>query len=121
MELRKNKQITSKKMKWCKRSKIGDEGSSVVELSLIMPVILGILVLVLWLFLDTVTDGRMQQDGYCTIYTYQSGTIPASGEKGKVEKNNYIYTQEGHVFITETDVCSSRLRRWPLYGNIICE
>ena len=121
MRFWKNNRRRKNMSKGSQRRKIGNEGSSVVEMSLVMPVIFGILVLVLWLFLDTVTDGRTQQDGYCTIYTYQKGTIPIPEETGKLEKNNYIYTQDGHVFITEMDVCSSRLRRWQLYGNIICE
>lgn len=121
MRFWKNNRRRKNMSKGSQRRKMGNEGSSVVEMSLVMPVIFGILVLVLWLFLDTVTDGRTQQDGYCTIYTYQKGTIPIPEEMGKMEKNNYIYTQDGHVFITEMDVCSSRLRRWQLYGNIICE
>lgn len=117
----------------------GNQGSSVVELSLIMPVIFGILVLVIWLFLDTVTDGLVQQDGYCTIYTFREDAgdtgvldmadVPVGEESaegaaqgyGWIDNDRYIYTREGHVFETEIGVCSKRLRRWQVYGNIICE
>ena len=95
---------------------MGNKGSSVVELSLIMPIIFGVLVMVIMLFLDTVRDGLVQQDGYSTIYTYK----PEKTE-GVIKNHNYIYEEDGHVFITEVDVCSDRLRRWQVYGNIIWE
>lgn len=60
-----------------KRNKEGEEngnkGSSVVEMSLIMPIIFGIVVMVIVLFLDTIRDGLVQQEGYSVIYTYQEG------------------------------------------------
>lgn len=52
---------------------MGNKGSSVVEMSLIMPIIFGIVVMVIFLFLDTVRDGLVQQEGYSVIYTYQEG------------------------------------------------
>lgn len=49
-----------------KRNKEGEEmgnkGSSVVEMSLIMPIIFGIVVMVIVLFLDTIRDGLVQQE-----------------------------------------------------------
>ena len=50
---------------------MGNKGSSVVEMSLIMPIIFGIVVMVIVLFLDTIRDGLVQQEGYSVIYTYQ--------------------------------------------------
>ena len=52
---------------------MGNKGSSVVEMSLIMPIIFGIVVMVIVLFLDTIRDGLVQQEGYSVIYTYQEG------------------------------------------------
>lgn len=98
---------------WGKRK---NNGSSIVEISLIMPIILWVIVLVLWLHLDTVKDGLVQQDGYSIIYTYKPGA-----EKGTIRNQEYMYQEDGHVFITEVDACSNRLRRWQVYGNIIWE
>lgn len=100
------------KMRGC----LGNRGSSIVEMSLIMPIILWIIFLTIWLHLDTIKDGLVQQDGYSTIYTYK----PEKTE-GVIKNHNYIYEEDGHVFITEVDVCSDRLRRWQVYGNIVWE
>lgn len=112
---------------------MGNKGSSVVELSLIMPIIFGVLVMVIMLFLDTVRDGLVQQDGYSVIYTYEENSglqekIEDTKEKtgagasyAGISNRNYCYEKERHVFVTEVDVCSSRLRRWQVYGNIVWE
>ena len=42
---------------------MGNKGSSVVEMSLIMLIIFGIVVMVIFLFLDTVRDGLVQKEG----------------------------------------------------------
>lgn len=98
---------------------MGDKGSSVVELSLIMPIIFGILTMIIFLFLDTVEDGVIQQQGYSMIYTYQEDmeqteTIQVKDSQCRFEKN-------GHVCVTEVDLCSKRLRRWQVYGSIVWE
>lgn len=112
---------------------MGNKGSSVVEMSLIMPIIFGIVVMVIFLFLDTVRDGLVQQEGYSVIYTYQEGVgLREQLEEMKnaktrdagqavISDGNYRYEKEGHVCITEVDVCSNRLRRWQVYGNIVWE
>ena len=112
---------------------MGNKGSSVVELSLIMPIIFGVLVMVIMLFLDTVRDGLVQQDGYSVIYTYEENSglqekiedtkekVDAGASYAGISNGNYCYEKEGHVFVTEVDVCSSRLRRWQVYGNIVWE
>lgn len=98
------------------RGYMGNRGSSVLEMSLIMPLVLWIIVLVIWLHLDTVKDGLVQQDGYSIIYTYKTGNV-----QGEIKNHNYVYEEDGHIFMTEVDVCSNRLRRWQVYGNIIWE
>lgn len=112
---------------------MGNKGSSVVEMSLIMPIIFSIVVMVIFLFLDTVRDGLVQQEGYSVIYTYQEGAgLHEQLEEMKnaetrdagqtvISDGNYRYEKEGHVCITEVDVCSNRLRRWQVYGNIVWE
>ena len=112
---------------------MGNKGSSVVEMSLIMPIIFGIVVMVIVLFLDTIRDGLVQQEGYSVIYTYQEGAgLHEQLEEMKnaetrdagqavISDGNYRYEKEGHVCITEVDVCSNRLRRWQVYGNIVWE
>ena len=112
---------------------VGNKGSSVVEMSLIMPIIFSIVVMVIFLFLDTVRDGLVQQEGYSVIYTYQEGAglyeqleemknaETRDAGQAVISDGNYRYEKEGHVCITEVDVCSNRLRRWQVYGNIVWE
>lgn len=110
-----------------------NKGSSVVELSIIMSIIISILIMVIFLFVDTIRDGLVQQDGYSVIYTYQENG-EWKGNSKQIRKNEesetthliisdglYRLEKEGHVFVTEVDVCSNRLRRWQVYGNIIWE
>lgn len=113
--------------------KMNNKGSSVVELSLVMPIVLGVVVMVLILFTDTISDGLIQQDGYSVIYTYQekervwnNPVETGSSENLKqahtnISEGKYQFEKDGHVFITEVDVCSNRLRRWQVYGNIVWE
>ena len=55
---------------------MGNKGSSVVEMSLIMPIIFGIVVMVIVLFLDTIRDGLVQQGGIqCNLYLSGRGWI----------------------------------------------
>ena len=115
-----------------------NRGSSVVEMSIVMPIILGVLVLVLTLFLDTVEDSLTCRDGYSLLYTYDKDVLgniretnqglqqydyQNNNEAGFVtfSQNKYCYTKNDHSFIRETGVCSSRLRRWQFYGDVIFE
>lgn len=102
---------------------MGNKGNTIVEISLVMPIVFGVVVMVLFLFLDTVQDARIQQEGYSVIYTYQTGDAieTETWEEEKLEKHEITLRKEGHVFVTETDVCSNRLRRWQVYGNIVWE
>lgn len=98
---------------------MGDKGYAVVEISLIMPIIFGVLAMVVFLFLDTIGDGLVQQEGYSILYTYQDDS---EQEEGLCVENDLCrYEEKGHVFVTEVDKCSKRLRRWQVYGNIVWE
>lgn len=117
-----------------------NRGSAVVEMSLIMPILFGIFVLVLTLFLDTAEDSLTCREGYSLLYAYDENGLPdmrknnqtileyenpkeAAYEEGvgMVMDHQYRYEKRGHTFMMETGVCSSRLRRWQFYGDIIFE
>ncbi len=119
---------------------MNNRGSAVVEMSLIVPILFGIFVLVLTLFLDTVRDSLIQQEGHTQLYTFDERLLRGSSngnlqvqnheqlqapdyenEIGILMDHKYLYEKEGHCFSMETGVCCSRLRRWQLYGNIIWE
>ena len=113
---------------------MGNKGSSVVEMSLIMPIIFGIVVMVIVLFLDTIRDGLVQQEGYSVnlllvrkgldcMNSWKKSKDAETRDAGQavISDGNYRYEKEGHVCITEVDVCSNRLRRWQVYGNIVWE
>lgn len=117
-----------------------NDGSAVVEMSLIMPILFGICVLVLTIFLDTVEDSLTCMDGYSILYTYDENGLSEIWDHnqminqsenpeetayengvGIIMDHQLRYEKKGHTFIMETGVCSSRLRRWQLYGDIIFE
>ena len=96
---------------------MGNKGSSVVEMSLIMPIIFGIVVMVIVLFLDTYQEGAGLHE---QLEEMKNAETRDAGQ-AVISDGNYRYEKEGHVCITEVDVCSNRLRRWQVYGNIVWE
>lgn len=75
--------------------KLNDKGSAVIELSFIMPIVFGIIVLLIYAFLDLKEESKNQCDKYTALY---------------VESEEKIYG--------DTD---DTLWRWQLYGDILRE
>ncbi len=78
-----------------KMCKLNNKGSAVIELSFIMPIVLGIIVLLIYAFLDLREESKSQCDKYTALY---------------VESEEKIY---GDV--------NDKLWRWQLYGDILWE
>lgn len=116
----------------CKMKK-KNRGSATVEVTLLIPVLLMIVVACIFLIVNSVQDGSIQGDIYSALYSY-------CGEQGDnlvYNGNGYIYSysdsmEERNIipnggtpdrvrFQTEYDTCTSRLRRWQLYGDILRE
>ena len=103
-------------------------GSSTVEMCFVMPIVIGIIYMVINLYLDAIYLGREQGSVYTEIYQMSAegimfedfnynqiqtltlnvdgGTIHVSGEK---------------EYSREYDLCTSRLRRWQLYGDVFSD
>ena len=120
------------------------KGSTTVEMCIIMPIILSLLVLFIFLFLSGANEGIVQGSTYMTLYTYEltgnmiekegilQGETQILGEKMAWEIK--LYMKKGNVYAkaqklgerdriygTEYGLCTSRLRRWQLYGDILWE
>lgn len=52
-----------------------NRGSAVLEMTLLMPVLIGIIMLVVFLLLDTIYDATVQGDGYTSLYTFSDGEV----------------------------------------------
>lgn len=78
-----------------KMCKLDNRGSTTIEMSIIMPIVLAIIVLLIQTFIDAKEIGENQRDTYTKLY---------------VESEEKIY---GEV--------SDRLWRWQLYGDVLCE
>lgn len=78
-----------------KMCKLDNRGSTTIEMSIIMPIVLAIIVLLIQTFIDAKEIGENQCDTYTKLY---------------VESEEKIY---GEV--------SDRLWRWQLYGDVLCE
>lgn len=78
-----------------KMCKLNDKGSAAIEMSFIMPIVFGILVLLIYTFLDLQEQSSNQCDRYTALY---------------VESEEKIYG--------DTD---DKLWRWQLYGDILWE
>lgn len=100
--------------------KLDNRGSATVELSLIMPVILLVIVLLIRLYMSLISEGDSCGESYSTLYLYEasglSGTVDVSDGSISIR----VVSEAGDVtYKTEYDKCSSRLRRWQMYGDVI--
>lgn len=121
-----------------KRKLHNNRGSTIIETSLIMPIVISICMAVIFIFLDVIGDGIVQGESYEAIYTYTgvSGKEenmfqrPVAGQNGHLycdggfsSNADYGYCYKGRevVYCTEYNLCTSRLRRWQLYGDVLWE
>lgn len=72
-----------------------NRGSITVEMSFIIPIVIGIIMLIIFTFMKSKSDAEVQSADYIELYLYDEEMI-----YGK---------------------CSDRLRRWQLYGDVLCE
>ncbi|MBE5943967.1 MAG: pilus assembly protein [Lachnospiraceae bacterium] len=75
--------------------KLNNSGSITVEMSFIMPIVIGIVMLVIFTLISSRDDVQTQVDKYTELYLYSE---------------EMIYGE-----------CSDRLRRWQFYGDAIFE
>jgi hypothetical protein len=129
--------------------KIDNRGSMTVELCIIMPVILLIIVMIIKLYMSLIYEGNVCGRSYSSLYLYEISEVTESGKKldglnDRLEEiSDSVLMQEndrcslsaavsdGNISIvsesssgkvtykTEYDKCSSRLRRWQLYGDVL--
>lgn len=118
-----------------------NKGSATIEISLIMPIILCILAMFILLFIDSVSDGIIHGEIYTAIYTYDE-TVGSAHMDNEVRSrlSDMLLGQEEKLDImvvktndsiginadgihrkTEYGICTERLRRWQLYGDILWE
>lgn len=115
-----------------------NKGSATVELCFVLPVVLWICVNIIFLFLDVIGDGRTQGDGYTAIYTYTDDQMRLEGKfhhkvvvvdhsllcqsrQNSGAGTGYFYEGSSTAYKTEYDLCTERLRRWQLYGDVLRE
>jgi uncharacterized protein (UPF0333 family) len=125
--------------------KVDDRGSATVELSIIMPVILLIIVMIIRLYLGLIYEGNVCGSTYSGMYLYETSSdeslsklnkqleeisesllwndddrcsLSAVTEDGNISISS-ISKAESVTYKTEYAKCSSRLRRWQLYGDVI--
>ena len=107
---------------------LDDSGSATVEISLIIPIVICIVFLLIRLFLDGIHEGLIYQEGYTNVYTFSQfdtdkTTQSCEFEGGSLLCNdgNVTFAGDGFSFTTEYLLCTPRLRRWQLYGDVILQ
>ena len=65
---------------------LNNKGSTVVEVSLIMPVIIFIIVFVIFWFMDIINDAIIQGEAYCGIYELSAGEDRVLLESGIIDE-----------------------------------
>ena len=140
-----------------RRKHITDNGSTTVEMCIIMPVLLGLIVLTTGIFISLYVDIEIFSKSYTQLYTYYQPnmnelemksdleeelvkhydgkvdvlTVYTCTENGVIEvklksfdsgpEGLYVYGGGEFSYNLEYDKCTSRLRRWQLLGDIVCE
>lgn len=115
-----------------------NRGSATVEMCFVLPIVLWIVVNVIYIFLDVIGDSASQGECYSAIYMYSEEQREEEGKYSQpvfvVEHNlvcqgkelgggssEYIYQGNANTYKTEYDLCTMRLRRWQLYGDVLRE
>ncbi len=75
--------------------RMGNKGSITVEMSFIMPIVIGIVMLIIFTLIKSKDDAQFQSENYVELYLYDGDMIQGG--------------------------CSDRLRRWQLYGDVFSE
>lgn len=115
-----------------------NNGNTTVEMCFLLPIVLWICVNVIFVFLDVIGDAVLQGECYVAIYTYENKQKQNTSEiiqsvimkdhhllcQGKsfvIGESNYCYQGKQGTYKTEYDLCTTRLRRWQLYGDVLQE
>lgn len=133
--------------------KLNNRGSATVEISMVIPVVIGIVFMVVALFIHNVWDGAVQGEIVSELYLYSVNDDERKLEEniysnlqGVLAGNNNIsltmgaqkgmalvnvsgmcgsglleYNLSDKTYRTEIDLCTSRLRRWQLYGDVLSD
>jgi hypothetical protein len=99
--------------------KLDNRGSATVELSLIMPVILLVIVLIIRLYMGLISEGSSCGEGYSTLYLYEASELSDAVDVSDGSISIRVVSDDDITYKTEYDKCSSRLRRWQMYGDVI--
>jgi len=68
-----------------------NKGSAVIEVCMIMPLLLGIIVLCIFLFIDSINDSVIRSDAYATLYTYNiNADADEEREECIININNHL-------------------------------
>lgn len=115
-----------------------NNGSVTVEMCCVIPIVLWICVNIIFVFLDVIGDGVSQGECYTMIYTYSGNErqnqdgfaqsvlvtehhLLSRGKLFDSQDDGYSYKGNSTTYKTEYDLCTIRLRRWQLYGNVLHE
>ncbi|MBQ9232755.1 MAG: hypothetical protein IJ167_01790 [Lachnospiraceae bacterium] len=77
--------------------KNNNSGSTIIEVSLIMPIVIAIIVSVIFIFMDVINDAIIQGNGYCGIYLISVGDSEESIENTIYSKINEEIVGVGNV------------------------
>jgi uncharacterized protein (UPF0333 family) len=100
--------------------KLDNRGSATVELSLIMPVILLVIVLLIRLYMGLISEGSSCGESYSTLYLYEASELSDTVDVSAGSISIRVVSETDDItYKTEYDKCSSRLRRWQMYGDVI--
>lgn len=126
-----------------------NRGSITIEMCFVMPIVIGIIMIVIFLILKGANEGAAL--GASQVVVYEFGDLPEGADEstglkqlqasimldsvnGKIDIEKDLISvsvssmDEGEIYsiqevgcTREWQVCTDRLRRWQLYGDVLCE
>lgn len=126
-----------------------NRGSIALEISLVMPVVIGVVMMLIFLIVKGVNEGATLSASQVIVYEYGdlydnnhveydfeelSAVVILDSVEGNIDVGDkYVrvivsgendidkYSVEPAVCKREWKLCTERLRRWQLYGDVLCE
>lgn len=97
---------------------IHNRGSITIEMCFVMPIVIGIIMMLINMMLKGVEEGTILGNSQMKVYEYSDLYVTQHSDGD-------IYVEADFIFSTgskrEWRVCTDRLRRWQLYGDVLCE
>ncbi len=123
-----------------------DKGSITIEMCLVMPIVIGVVMMLILLILRGLNEGVALGTSQVMVYEYSASEKNMEGDLEKLQNAMMMAQVQGSLKVRDDEIsvtvgsdkeginsistvgcarewelCTDRLRRWQLYGDVLCE